>query len=436
MNKQYCVISCPIDTYSGYGARSRDFVKALYELKKDEWDIGILAQRWGATPWNYIEENSKDWDFLNSLIIRTGQLTKQPDVWIQITIPSEFQPIGKHNIGVTAGIETTICHASWIDGCNRMNLVLVSSNHAKTVFKGSEFQENNQNGQVVRTIKLQKPVEVLFEGVDLSKYFCIPENEINQTDLVKCINEVKESFCYLFVGHWLQGDLGEDRKNVGLMLKNFLETFKGKKSKPALIMKTSGAGSSVMDRDEILKKIDYVKKIVGGNDLPNVYVLHGDIEDSDMNDLYNHPKVKAMLNLTKGEGFGRPLLEFSLCKKPIITTSYSGQLDFLDPEFTVLINGEIKQIHPSAVVENMLIPESGWFSPNLGEFKYYMKDIFENYNKYIDNAKRQSHKSKTKFSFDCMKDVLSNYLDLVPKKVELKLPALKKIELPKLKKLD
>ena len=436
MNKQYCVISCPIDTYSGYGARSRDFVKALYELKKDEWEIEILPQRWGSTPWNYIKENSKDWDFLNSIINKAGQLIKQPDIWIQITVPNEFQPVGKYNIGVTAGIETTICHASWIDGCNRMNLNLVSSNHAKNVFKGSQFEEKSNTGQVSRVIKLEKPVEVLFEGVDLSKYFHMPEDHINKTLLVESLNQIKESFCYLFVGHWLQGGMGEDRKNVGLLIKNFLETFKGKKSKPALILKTSGAGSSIMDRDEILRKIDLIKNSIGDNDLPNIYLVHGDIEDSDMNDLYNHPKVKAMVNLTKGEGFGRPLLEFSVCKKPIITTSYSGHIDFLDPEFSILINGEIKQIHPSAVVENMLIPESGWFSPNLGEFSFYMKDVFENYNSYKDRAKRQSYKSKTKFSFEVMKDILSKYLDLIPKKVELKLPSLKKIELPKLKKIE
>jgi hypothetical protein len=436
MNKQYCVISCPIDTYSGYGARSRDFVKALYELKKDEWEIEILPQRWGSTPWNYIKENSKDWDFLNSIINKAGQLIKQPDIWIQITVPNEFQPVGKYNIGVTAGIETTICHASWIDGCNRMNLNLVSSNHAKNVFKGSQFEEKSNTGQVSRAIKLEKPVEVLFEGVDLSKYFHIDENKINKTLLIESINQIKESFCYLFVGHWLQGDMGQDRKNVGLLINNFLETFKGKKTRPALILKTSGAGSSIMDRDEILRKINIIKNSLGDSDFPNIYLLHGDIEDCDMNDLYNHPKVKAMINLTKGEGFGRPLLEFSLCKKPIITTNYSGQIDFLDYEFCTLISGEIKQIHPSSVVENMLIPESGWFSPNVGEFKFYMKDVFENYNSYKDNAKRQSYKSKTKFSFDVMKDLLSTYLDLIPKKVELKLPALKKIELPKLKKIE
>ena len=435
MNKQYCVISCPIDTYSGYGARSRDFVKAIYELKKDEWQIEIIPQRWGSTPWNYIKDNSKDWNFLEPLINKTGQLTKQPDVWMQITIPNEFQQVGKFNIGVTAGIETTICDPSWIEGCNRMNLILASSNHAKQVFQTSAFDQKDQAGRVVKHIKLEKPVEVLFEGVDLNKYFLIEEKDYPKNSLIESLDSIKESFCYLFVGHWLQGDMGEDRKNVNLMIKTFLETYKGKKSKPALVLKTSSAGSSIMDRDSLLEKIDSIRNSVGSTDLPNIYLLHGELEDIDINYLYNHSKIKAMINLTKGEGFGRPLLEFSVCKKPIIVSNWSGHIDFLDKEFCCLINGEIKQVHPSAVVQNMIIPESGWFSPNISETKQFLKDVFENYEKYLENAKRQAYKSKTQFSFDSMKYSLLKYLEFIPKQVQLKLPTLKKIELPKLKKI-
>lgn len=425
--KQYCVISCPIDTYSGYGARARDFVKALYELKKNDYDIHILPQRWGSTPWNYIEDHKQEWGWLTSMFFYSTQLPKQPDIWIQITVPNEFQPVGKYNIGVTAGIETTLCHASWIEGVNRMNTVLVSSNHAKTVFQQSTFEERNPQGQVIRSIKLEKPVEVLFEGANLNNYFPIADDDLEETDLVLALDDIKEEFCYLYVGHWLQGDLGEDRKNTGLLIKTFLETFRNKKSRPALILKTSGAGSSIMDRDEMLRKIDQVRSTVIG-DLPSVYLLHGELDDKDMNNLYNHPKVKAMVNLTKGEGFGRPLLEFSLVKKPIITTAWSGHTDFLFMENTCLVGGQVRQIHPSAVVKDMLIPESGWFSPDIKQAEFYLNDVFNKYNKYEEKAKKQAYQSKTKFSFEEMKNLLEIYLDKVPKQVGLQLPKLKKIE--------
>ena len=428
--KQYCVISCPIDTYSGYGARSRDFVKALYQLKKDEYDIKIMPQRWGSTPWGYINDHLEEWGFLNALLLN-GQMQKQPDIWIQVTVPNEFQAVGKYNLGVTAGIETTLCHATWIEGVNRMNLTLVSSEHAKTVFQQSAFEQKDNTGRTVNQIKLEKPVEVLFEGADLNKYFHIPDEDLDGTDLVQALDEIKEEFCYLFVGHWLQGDIGQDRKNVGLLIKTFLETFRNKKQKPALILKMSGAGASIMDRDEMLRKIDIIRfQIIG--DLPNIYLLHGELDDQDINNLYNHGKVKAMVSLTKGEGFGRPLLEFTLSKKPLITTSWSGHTDFLFIEYVSMVGGQVTQIHPSAVVENMLIQESGWFSPDLKQVEFYLKDVYEKYSKYQERAKQQAHQSKTKFSFDEMKKLLGLYLDKIPKSVGLVLPKLKKIELPKL----
>ena len=424
--KQYCVISCPIDTYSGYGARARDFVKALYELKKDEYDVEILAQRWGSTPWGYIKDHSEEWGFLQPLLAKQP-MTKQPDLWIQITVPNEFQSVGKFNIGITAGIETTLCPVSWIDGLNRMNITLASSKHAKDIMMSTGYKEQDKNGNAIRDLKVEKPIEVLFEGVDLNKYFYIADEDLDGTDLVQSLDEIKEEFCYLFVGHWLQGDLGEDRKNVGLTVKTFLETFRNKKNKPALILKASGAGSSIMDRNTMLDKIDAIRNTISG-DLPNIYLLHGELDDKDINNLYNHGKVKAMISLTKGEGFGRPLLEFTLAKKPIIATAYSGHVDFLYMENTCLVGGSLKQIHPSAVVDNLLVKESAWFSPDVKQAEFYLRDVYEKYSKYEEKAKKQAHQSKTKFSFEEMKTLLGTYLDKIPKQVGLTLPKLKKIE--------
>lgn len=436
--KQLCAISAPPDTYSGYGARSRDFIKAIYELKKDEWDIKILPQRWGQTPWGFIENNKEEWGWMQDLFIYDGRLPQQPDVWIQITIPNEFQPFGKVNIGVTAGIETTVCDPSWIEGCNRMNVTLVSSQHAKQVLVSSTFEEKDKaTGVTKRSIKLEKPVEVLFEGVDLNKYFYVPKEELDQTPLVEDLNSIKESFCYLYVGHWLQGALGEDRKNTGLLIKLFLETFKDKKKQPALILKTSKGGASISDREELLAKIDSIRESVKGNNLPNIYLIHGDLEDADINTLYNHPKVKAFISLTKGEGYGRPLAEFTLSKKPIITTAWSGHTDFLNPEMAVLLPGTITQVHSSAVVPNLILAEASWFSVDPVSTSKAMVDVYENYDKYEVRGKKQGHKVKTEFSYDNMVLLLATYLDkYTAKQVELKLPSLSKMDIPKLKKLS
>ena len=422
MNKTTVLVSCPIDTYSGYGGRSRDFVKALLKLEK--YDVKILSQRWGNTRFGYLADHQ---EFeLSSKII--PNISFQPDVWIQITVPNEFQPVGKYNIGVTAGIETTICDPSWIEGLNRMNLTLVSSKHAKDTFERSKF-EIQDKGQTTGAIELKKPVEVLFEGLDLEKYFPTSTSAFD-------LSEVRESFAYLFVGHWLQGDFGQDRKNVGYLIKAFLEVFKNKKDAPALILKTQSANASILDRNQLTKKIDDIRKSVRGT-LPNVYIIHGEMSDEEINHLYNHPKVKAMVSFTKGEGFGRPLLEFSAVNKPIIASGWSGHIDFLDKEFTYIVNGTLTNVHKSAVVEKMILKEAQWFTPDDSQAGTALKEVFTNYKKYAELAKRQGYKSRTNFSWEKMVEqldtILTANLPEFPKQVELKLPTL---QLPKLQKIN
>lgn len=428
--KPLFIISCPFDTYSGYGARSRDLVKAIIETNK--YEVMLLSQRWGNTPFGFCDDNP-EWEFLKNHTLSTPNIPKQPEIWMQITVPNEFQPIGKYNIGCTAGIESTLCPPEWIEGVNRMDLTLVSSNHTKKVFEESKFEvRNKETNALEKKVELSKPIEVLFEGADTNIY------KVLDTPCSLDI-QIKEKFAYLFVGHWMAGDVNEDRKNVGLLIKAFYETFKNKMNKPALILKTSQVSSSYYDREEILKKIKLIRNSVNSKNLPNIYLLHGDFSDEEMNEIYNHSKVKAMVSLTKGEGYGRPLLEFTLTKKPLITTGWSGQLDFLDPKLTNLIGGQLTNVHPSTQ-NQFLLPESQWFSPDHGQIGFYLKDVFENYKNYTDKAKRQAFKSKNEFSFDKMKekidDILTTSIPEFPQEVKLTLPQLKKIELPKLQKIN
>jgi len=421
MNKPIAVVSCPIDTYSGYGARSRDFVKALIDL--DKFDVKILSQRWGNTRFGYLEDHNED--SLSSKII--PNMTSSPELWIQITVPNEFQKVGKYNIGVTAGMETTLVHNTWLEGCNRMDLVLTSSQHSKSVFENTKYDTTDpRTKQKSGTLELTTSMEVLLEGADLTKYF--PTKDVSLD-----LSSIKESFCYLFVGHWLQGDFGQDRKNVGYMIKSFLETFKNKPNQPALILKTSQVTTSIMDRESVLDKIEQIRQTVKGS-LPNVYLFHGDVSDSEMNELYNHTKVKAMVCLTKGEGFGRPLLEFSLTNKPIIASGWSGQVDFLSSEFSILVGGELTDVHPSATSKDMILSQAKWFTPNDGAVSSAYKIVQKDYKKLLVNSKRQGHRSRTEFSYEKMVEILNNivskYVPEFPKQIELKLPEL---ELPKLK---
>ena len=430
--KPLCVVSCPIDTFSGYGARSRDFVRSLITAKGEEWDIKILPQRWGSTPWNFL---SKD-DPLQKRFI--PNLNKKPDIWIQITIPSEFQPVGQFNIGVTAGIETTIFPGDFIEGLNRMNINLVSSNHSKNVALSTQFDKRDKNKKIIGQTKTEKPVEVLFEGLDLNIYNKNPQNS-------GLLDNVKEDFCFLYTGHWLQGILGEDRKNTGLMIKTFLETFNtSSRKKPALILKTNTMNYSLLDREEILRKINIIKDNVGGN-LPNIYLVHGELTDDEMNQLNNDNKVKAFVSFTKGEGYGRPLAEAAITGKPVIVSNWSGHVDFIHPDYNVLIGGELKEVHKSAS-NNWILKESQWFNINTEVASKAMKDVFKNYKRYLEKSRKQTQYLKNNWSFDKMTEKLNSLLPKVeaaPQMQQIQLPKLKKsttklpkLNLPKLKKIE
>lgn len=424
MSKPVFIISCPVDTYSGYGARSRDIVKSIIE--SDKYDVKILPQRWGDTPGGFLNDH-KQWQFLNKHIIPNIQ--SKPDIWMQITIPNEFQPVGKYNIGCTAGIESTGCDVTWVEGINRMNMTWTSSQHSKGVFESLKFEKRNkQNNQIEGTVKCEKPIHVVFEGVNLDLYKHIP-NDNNTLDL----NSIKPGFNFLFVGHWMQGDIGHDRKNVGLMIKYFIDLYKNKNSSPGLILKASSGRNSYYGRETLLTKIKKIKSTYPlDTKFPPIYLLNGNLSDEQMNELYNHPKVKCMISITKGEGYGRPLAEFGLSKKPIIASGWSGQIDFLHPMHTTLLPGNLENVHPSAA-NNWLKKDYQWFQVSGKHFQNALKSVHQKYKKFVVPAKKQGHHIKTNFSYEAMRDLVGNILDAnipeFPKQVELSLPTL---ETPKL----
>ena len=433
MNKPVCLVTAPVATRSGYGAHARDIVRSLIDL--DRFDVKVWNVRWGNTPMNALNEQEPRDKIIIDRLLQNPQLPSQPDIHIHVVIPNEFQPMGKYNIGITAGLECTICPPAWLDGMNRMNLNIVPSTFVRDVFKQTSYEIQDKNtAQSKGQLKLNKKIEVLFEGIDTNVYKKTNEfSKMLQTEM----NNVEETFNFLFVGHWLQGKLGDDRKDTGMLIKVFLETFKNQKKRPGLILKTSGAGFSVLDREATLEKIRQIKNTVDG-DLPNIYLVHGDFYDDEINELMNHPKVKAHINITHGEGFGRPLLEASVTEKPVIASNWSGHVDFLKGS-GVLVDGALTEVPKKSFPKDMRVDEAKWFTVNYQKVSQVMMDVYKNYKKYTLNARKLSMVNKSRFSLDAMTKKLGEILDdnvpEFPKEVKLELPKLKKVGEPKNKKM-
>ena len=430
MNKSTLVFQGPIFTRSGYGDHCRDLMKSL--RKMDKYDIKIIPLRWGSTPQNQVSDQDEFGRWMLERVI--GNIDTKPDVFIQVSVANEFEPKGHYNIGITAGVETTICPKDFIDGSNKMDLIIVPSHFTKQNIGGTVYQQKDQaTDQIVGEIKVTKPIEVLFEGVDTEIFFKGSGNDV--------LANVKEDFNFLIVGHWLKGDLGQDRKDIGMAIKTFATVFQylPKDKRPALIVKTSHAGFSVIDREATREKLEGVLKTFGDK-CPSIYLLHGDMEESDMSNLYHHPKVKAMISFTKGEGYGRPMAEFTLTGKPIIASGWSGQMDFLPPDNAVLLEGNLTPVHESAA-DQFCMKEAQWFTANYSNAANKIYDVYNNYNTYLQKSAGLKENTLKNFTLDKMNEkfeqILNTYVKEQPKLVPFNMPTVNstKMQIPKLNKI-
>jgi len=436
MSKPVCILQSPIWTRSGYGDWALTIGKSL--LRYGKFDLHLAPTVWGACSKKNLDSEINDpegRELLNRIL--KGPLNKQPEVFIQMTIPNEYAAPAKFNIGMTAGIETTVPRAEWIEGLNRMNLNIVTSTHSRDVFACANYNKKNPDGSS-QPLKVTSPMEVLFWGADTNIY---KKTDEKITSIEENFKNIPESFCFLFVGQWTSGNMRADRKGIGFLVKTFLETFANINNPPALILKTTGAQICIMDKYECISKMNDVTNMVKqtlppGSKIPNVYLLYGELEDNEMNALYNHEKVKIHISFTHGEGFGHPLLLATLSGKPLLTSQWSGHLDFLNPKLCKYLGGSLVPI-PDEAINEWFIKDARWFDINYPEAGQKMKYYFANYNdKILKDSENLRIENSEKFSLQSMDKVfhalLDKYIPVFPSEQSIVLPKLKKLNLPKL----
>ena len=442
----------PFNTRSGYGDHARSLFYSI--MDREDLDIKCLDVKWGNTPRNHLRpEVPRHKKLLDVLTVDTN-LNYQPDIYVDIRIPNEFAQVGKYNLGITAGVETDIVSPEFIEGCNKMNANIVPSKFTANTFLGTVYDRTEeQNGQKVKLgeHRVTKPMIVLGEGVDVDVYKPFDVND-NRTEFTDNLDDIlkDENFVFLHVGLWGKGGYGEDRKNITLMIKTFLETFSNtpKEKMPALLLKTNGSDFSVLDRYDTKKRARGIIEQFKGTDVPNLYLIHGDLTINEMAILYNHPKIKTFLTCTHGEGFGRPMLEASCCDLPVIAPNWSGHMDFLNPSESLIIQGKLSQVPKAAVWAPIVVEQSKWYDVSEDDVKRKLRLAFNNYKSILKKAKRLGKKNRKSFSLNKMASEFSKIIDGVienmPQQVSLKLPKLKKIgdsdssnkvKLPKLKKI-
>lgn len=427
MDKLKVAVPFPYKTVSGYGKRSYDLLRALIELKWDDWEFHIASLKFGRSP--FIELDATDpinQKILSREVSQQELFSKQYDIALFCTVPSEMinMRIAKYQILFTASIESDIAPPEFLQGGNCMDLIITSSKQGAEVLKLASYEQKDQYGNSQGILKLNTPVLTLIEGVDTEVFN--PKN--NKTfDL----SQVKEDFCFLSNGMLLPGAFtnpyGHDRKHLLTLIKTFQTTFKDSKTKPALILKTNSGEYSHSDHELTLKRISEVVESTGDKNLPPIYILHGNITTDELIGLYQHPKVKAYVCIGN-EGWGRGAVEASAASsKPLILSYYGGHLEYGNFDYSVPVGGSMQPTHPS-VQDKFLVTGSNLFYPDIRDLSKALKEVYTNYKKYEEQGKRQGHYIRTKFDIETMKEELSKILtDNIPE-----LPRTVTLTLPKL----
>jgi|TARA_Y100000310_G_C20650072_1_gene798895 hypothetical protein len=334
------IIRAPLLSISGYGVHSRQIFKWLDQRK----DVVLFSQivQWGNTTWMI---NSDD-PVISRIVLTSTNQNEKADISFQVQLPDEWDPtLAKKNVGVSAFIETDRCNPEWIAAANRMDLVIVPSNHVKNI--------------ILRTGEVKTELIVIPEW-----YF----EEIDRDEIKSLEVNLSTKFNFLTIAQFTGNNPMTDRKNLFFTLKWFCEAFSDDPD-VGLILKTNHGKGTHIDRQLCVNKIRQVLGEVRKGKYPKIHLLHGNLSQAEISGLYKRDDVKCFLSLTRGEGFGLPLLEAAACELPVMATNWSAHLDFLNLGKFIPINYTLSEIPDDKADGRIFLPEMKWASPSEEDFK-------------------------------------------------------------------
>lgn len=401
--KKKILVSGPVLTASGYGEQTRFALRAL-RSREDLFDIYLTPTNWGQCGW--IHEDNEERGWLDALIQKNVQYTQasngqpQYDMSLQVTIPNEWKKLAPINIGYTAGIEVNKISPHWIQPSNQMDKIIVVSNFAKKGFENGVYSVQDQNGNQVPNFKVNTPIEVV--------NYSIRKGETVELDL-----PLTTDFNFLVVAQ------AGPRKNFANTVKWFVEEFKND-ANVGLVCKTHLGGASQLDREAITSNLEHILAPYKDRKC-KVYLLHGDMKENELAGLYTHPKIKALVSLSHGEGFGLPLFEAAGYGLPVITTEWSGHTDFMycenkegkvKPHFA-RVNFTLQPVQPEAVWNSVIEKDTMWAFPIGNSAKSEMRSVYKDHGRFKSQAKRLADHIEKQFAKNNIYDQFIN--TIIPK---------------------
>ena len=347
------IIRAPLLTYSGYGTHSRQIFRWL--LSRNDIDITAHCVPWGITPWMLHPDLENG--LVEEIMKRASPPPPESDVSIQIQLPNEWDPnLAKFNIGVSAFVETDRCNPEWINHCNKMDLIIVPSTFIKDVI-------NN-------TGKCMTPIHVVPESYHDSI-------SSNTSELLKL--ELDTSFNFLLFGQFTGNSPVTDRKNLFNTIKWICEEFQNEPD-VGIILKTNSGKNTTIDRKLTTKIVRQLLAEIRPGSFPKLHLLHGVLSPNEIASLYVDPKVKALVSLTRGEGYGLPILEAASSGVPVIVTAWSGHLDFLGNGKFIPVNYNLQPLHSSRIDGQIFMENAKWAEPDEKNAKQRLRKFYKSPN--------------------------------------------------------
>jgi glycosyltransferase involved in cell wall biosynthesis len=385
--KKRILLRAPVLTRSGYGEQSRFALRSL-RSREDMFDIYIHPLEWGHTSW--VCENDDERQWIDSTVQKTIDYIQAGgtfDVSLQVTIPNEWEKIAPYNVGFTAGIETTKVSHEWIMKANEMDSVIVVSDHAKDVFADTIYEAVHQQTNERVELQLQTPIESV-------------NYPVKQYDNLTAL-EFDLEYDFNFVTIAQMGP----RKNLDNTIQWFLDEFKD--DEVGLVIKTNIAKNCQIDRELVHGRLlQLVRQEKYADRKCKLYLLHGDLTDQEMHEIYLHPKVKSLVSFTHGEGFGLPLFEAAYTGVPVIATGWSGHLDFLVDEKGENrfydVSFDLMPVPEQVEWEGVIVKGSMWAFPREASAKNKMRQCYNDITNGIDDSCNYAIELRERFSNENM----------------------------------
>jgi len=354
------IIRAPLLSISGYGVHSRQVFTYL-ENSKFNFEIESQVVNWGNTPW--LINSELESGIVDRIMSKTSKREGASDISFQIQLPDEWDPnLARVNIGISAVVETNKCKKEWVDACNNMDAVIVPSNHAKNCL------ENSGN----LTTKVYVVPEWFFEQIESEDF---SNNTFSNL-------EIDTDFNFLILSQLTGQNAHTDRKNIFYTIKWICETFKNDPT-VGIVLKTNHGRGTTIDRELTQCLVRKLISEVRTAKFPKIHLIHGNLHPEEICGLYRNKKIKALVSLTRGEGFGLPLLEAAASSLPVITTNWSAHTEFLSLGKFLKIDYDLIGVPKEKIDNRIFVEGAKWADPHENNFK----NVISKFRNKPDNPK-------------------------------------------------